>query len=159
MSVVTWIAVPIIIGWLATLIMHPDVYKVSWWDFAIGVAGAGIAAAVLDRFFALPLTGPYGISSWSLLGCSCGATALLAAANVPRYRRLRSEPPRPRTCFRQTLLGWQPETPELPDPGRLARRARLPPAPAAYIAPTTFMKMPWLLKLRSVRSSEKLVKL
>ena len=28
-----------------------------------------------------------------------------------------------------------------------------------HIVPTTFMKMPWLLKLRSVRSSEKLVKL
>src|SRR5690242_6428577 len=28
-----------------------------------------------------------------------------------------------------------------------------------HIAPTTFMKMPWLLKLISVRSSEKLVKL
>ena len=30
---------------------------------------------------------------------------------------------------------------------------------AGHIAPTTFMKMPWLLKLRSVRSSEKFVKL
>ena len=28
-----------------------------------------------------------------------------------------------------------------------------------HIAPTTFMKMPWLLKLMSVRSSEKFVKL
>jgi len=30
---------------------------------------------------------------------------------------------------------------------------------ADHIAPTTFMKMPWLLKLMSVRSSEKFVKL
>jgi len=107
MSVVTWIALPIIIGWLATLIMQPDLYKVSWWDFAIGVAGAGIAATVLDRFFGVPLTGPYGMSSWSLLGCSFGATALLAAANVARYHRLRSEPPPPRICCRQSLHGWQ----------------------------------------------------
>jgi len=36
--------------------------------------------------------------------------------------------------------------------GRLERRAD-------HIAATTFMKMPWLLKLMSVRSSEKFVKL
>jgi uncharacterized membrane protein YeaQ/YmgE (transglycosylase-associated protein family) len=107
MSAVTWIAVPVIIGWLATLIMHPDLHKVSWCDFAIAVAGAGVGAAVLDRCFGIPLTGLYGMSSSGTLGCSCGATALLAAVNVARYGRLRSAPPPPRTCWRLSLQGWQ----------------------------------------------------
>ncbi|MGO9803012.1 MAG: hypothetical protein ACLPTM_14195 [Steroidobacteraceae bacterium] len=107
MSVLTWVAVPIIVGWLATLIMHPDLHKVSWCDFAIAVAGAGLATALLDRCFGVPVTGPYGISSLGALGCGCGATALLAAANVARYGRLRSARPRPRTCWRQSLHGWQ----------------------------------------------------
>ena len=113
MSVITWVAVPIIIGWLATLIMHPDLHKVSWGDFAIAVAGAGGAAAVLDHFFGVPLTGPYGMSPLGTLGCSCGATALLTAANVARYRRLRSEPPRPRACWRQSLHGWEQDGTDL----------------------------------------------
>jgi uncharacterized membrane protein YeaQ/YmgE (transglycosylase-associated protein family) len=108
MSIVTWIAVPIAVAWLATLLMHPDLRRVSWFDFAIAAAGAGVAAVLLDRCFGVPLTGPNGMSALGTLGCSCGATALLAAANVVRYRRLRSEPARPRTCWRQSLHGWQP---------------------------------------------------
>jgi uncharacterized membrane protein YeaQ/YmgE (transglycosylase-associated protein family) len=107
MSVVTWILVPTIVGWLATLIMHRDLHKVSWCDFAIAVAGGGLAAALLDRGFGVPLTGPCGMSLLGTLGSSCGATGLLAAVNVTRYGRLRSEPPRPRTCWRQSLHGWQ----------------------------------------------------
>jgi uncharacterized membrane protein YeaQ/YmgE (transglycosylase-associated protein family) len=107
MSAVTWFAVPIIVGWLATLIMHPDLHKVSWRDFAIAIAGAGVTAAVLYRWFGVSLTGPYGMSLLGTFGCGCGATALLAVANVARYGRLRSEPPRPRTCWRQSLHGWQ----------------------------------------------------
>jgi uncharacterized membrane protein YeaQ/YmgE (transglycosylase-associated protein family) len=110
MSVVTWIAVPIVVAWLATLVMHPDPRRVSWFEFAIAAAGAGIAAALLDRCFGVPLAGPNGLSALSTVGCTCGATALLAAANVARYRRLRSEPALPRTCWRQSLHGWQPES-------------------------------------------------
>jgi uncharacterized membrane protein YeaQ/YmgE (transglycosylase-associated protein family) len=110
MSVITWIAVPIVVGWLATLIMHPDLRKVSWCDFAIAAAGAGIAAALLDGCFGVPPTGPNGMSVLGTLACGCGATALLAAANVVRYGRLRVEPPRPRACWRQSLHGWQQES-------------------------------------------------
>jgi uncharacterized membrane protein YeaQ/YmgE (transglycosylase-associated protein family) len=110
MSVATWIAVPTVVGWLATLIMHPDLRTVSWRDFAIAVAGAGIAAVLLDRGFGVPLTGPNGMSVLGTLACGCGATALLAAVNVVRYGRLRAEPPRPGTCWRQSLRGWQQES-------------------------------------------------
>jgi uncharacterized membrane protein YeaQ/YmgE (transglycosylase-associated protein family) len=112
MGVVTWIAVPIVVAWLATLAMHRDLSRVSWFDFAIAAAGAGVAAALLDRLFGVPLTGPNGLSALSTLGCSCGAAVLLGAANVVRYRRLRTEPPRPRTCWRQSLHGWQPDSSE-----------------------------------------------
>jgi len=110
MSLITWIAVPIVVGWLATLTLHSDLHKVSWCDFAIAVAGAGLTAALLDLGFGIPLTGPYGISLWGTLGCGCGATALLAAVNLARYGRPRPEPPRPRTCSRQSLDGWQQES-------------------------------------------------
>ena len=46
--------------------------------------------------------------------------------------------------------------------GPKLKKAALPVASdrsLGYIVPTTFMKMPWLLNLKSVRSSEKLVKL
>jgi uncharacterized membrane protein YeaQ/YmgE (transglycosylase-associated protein family) len=113
MSVVTWIAVPIAIGWLATLIMHPDLHKISWCNFVIAVVGAGVAGALLDRCFGIPLTGPYGMSLFGTLGCCSGATALLAATNVARYGRLRSEPPRPKACWRQSLQGWQQDGTDL----------------------------------------------
>jgi hypothetical protein len=45
------------------------------------------------------------------------------------------------------------------DDPRQAGRSVRPPTVADHIAPTTFMKTPWLLKLISVRSSEKFVKL
>jgi|SRR5579872_1731217 len=112
MSVVIWIAVPVVVAWLATLVMHPDLHRVSWLDFAIAAAGAGIAAALLDLCFGIPLTGPNGMSAWSTLGCGCGATALIAVSNVVRYGRLRSEPPNPRTCWRQSLHGWRPGSTE-----------------------------------------------
>lgn len=107
MSAVIWVVVPVIVGWLATLIMHPDLRKASWGDFAIAAAGAGVAALLLDRCFGIPITGPFGMSLSGTLGCGCGATALLAAANVARYRRLRSEPPHPRIRWWQSLRGWQ----------------------------------------------------
>jgi uncharacterized membrane protein YeaQ/YmgE (transglycosylase-associated protein family) len=109
MSVITWITVPIVVGWLATLTLQSDLHKLSWCDFAIAVAGAGLTAALLDLRFGIPLTGPYGMSLLGTLGCGCGATALLAAVNLARYGRPRTEPPRPRTCWRQSLHGWQPE--------------------------------------------------
>jgi uncharacterized membrane protein YeaQ/YmgE (transglycosylase-associated protein family) len=107
MSVVTWIAVPTILGWLATLIMHPDLRKISRCDFAISVVGAGLAAALLDLCFGVSLTGPYGLSLLGTVGCGCGAAALLVVVNLARYGRARPEPPRPRTCWRQSLHGWQ----------------------------------------------------
>jgi uncharacterized membrane protein YeaQ/YmgE (transglycosylase-associated protein family) len=107
MNVVTWIAVPMVLGWLATLIMHPDLRKISRCDFAISVMGAGLAAALLDVCFGVSLTGPYGLSLSGTVGSGCGATAVLAGVNLARHRRLRSEPPRPRTCWRQSLHGWQ----------------------------------------------------
>jgi uncharacterized membrane protein YeaQ/YmgE (transglycosylase-associated protein family) len=111
MSAVSWIAVPLVVAWLATLIMLPDLHRVSWLDFAIAAAGAGMAAALL-QYFGVPLTGPNGMSAWSTLGCSCGATAPVTASNVVRYGRLRSEPPKPRSCWRQSLHGWEPGSSE-----------------------------------------------
>ena len=107
MSVVTWIAVPMIVGWLATLTLHPDLHKVSWCDFAIAVMGAGLAAALLDLCFGVSLTGPHGMSLLGTVGSGCGAAALLAAVNLARYGRARPEPPLPRTCWRLSLHGWQ----------------------------------------------------
>jgi uncharacterized membrane protein YeaQ/YmgE (transglycosylase-associated protein family) len=112
MSVVTWIAVPMIVGWLATLTMHSDLHKVSWSDFAISVVGAGLAAALLELCFGVSLSGPNGMSLLGTLGCGCGALALLAAVNLARYGRPRPEPSRPRTCWRQSLHGWQQESTE-----------------------------------------------
>jgi uncharacterized membrane protein YeaQ/YmgE (transglycosylase-associated protein family) len=110
MSVVTWIAVPMVLGWLATLIMHPDLRRISRCDFAMSVLGAGLAATLLDLCFGIPLTGPHGLSLLGTVGSGCGATAVLAAVNLARHRRLRSAPPRPRTCWRQSLHGWQAST-------------------------------------------------
>lgn len=107
MSVISGIVVPLIVGWLSTLIMHRDLDRVSWFEFAIAVAGAGAAAALFDRCLAISLTGPWGLSFAGTLGAACGALAMLAAANLARCGKLRSDPPPPRICWRQSLHGWQ----------------------------------------------------
>lgn len=107
MSLVTWVSVSLSVGWLSTLLMHRDLHRVSWCDFAVAVTGAGAAGTLLELCLGMPLTGPQGLSFPAALGCGCGATALLGAVNLARHGKLRPDPPRPRVCWRESLHGWQ----------------------------------------------------
>jgi uncharacterized membrane protein YeaQ/YmgE (transglycosylase-associated protein family) len=88
MDVVTLLAVAVLVGWLATLILHAEVDHVSVLNFTIAIIGAALAGGLLAPALGIPPTGEYGLSLLGTVISWAGATALLALANLLRYGRL-----------------------------------------------------------------------
>ncbi|TLY69391.1 MAG: hypothetical protein E6K46_08975 [Gammaproteobacteria bacterium] len=91
MDAITLLTVAVLVGWLATLILlgkNEDVYVC---DFSIAVAGAALAGGLIAPSLGISPTGEYGLSLSCTLISWAGATALLAAANLLRYGRLRGD--------------------------------------------------------------------
>jgi uncharacterized membrane protein YeaQ/YmgE (transglycosylase-associated protein family) len=89
MDTVTLLTVPVLVGWLATLILQGKNKDVSLFDFSIAVTGAALAGGLLAPSLGISPTGEYGLSlSFTLISWG-GATTLLALVNLLRIGRLR----------------------------------------------------------------------
>src|ERR1700739_1401788 len=82
MNVVALLTVAVLVGWLATLILHDEV---SLSDFAIAIAGAALAGGLLAPSLGISPTGDYGLSLSGTLLCWGGAMTLVALINLLRY--------------------------------------------------------------------------
>ena len=91
MSVMTFLILSVLVGWLATLILHSDIGRVSLPDFATGVIGAGIGGLVAP-VLGIPMSGEYGFTFWGALASWVGAMSLLAVANLIRRGQWRCGP-------------------------------------------------------------------
>lgn len=87
MDVIAPLTVAVLVGWLATLIMHSD-EDVSLLDFSVGVFGAGLAETLAPAL-GVSATGEFGLSLPGTLFAWAGATLLLALLNLTRFRTLR----------------------------------------------------------------------
>lgn len=92
MDVVTLVTVAVLVGWLATLVLHAEAGEVSLADFGVAIAGALLAGAVLAPCLGIAPTGEYGLSLSGTLLSWAGAMTLLALLNLLRYGRLRRTP-------------------------------------------------------------------
>jgi uncharacterized membrane protein YeaQ/YmgE (transglycosylase-associated protein family) len=92
MSVIMLLSLSVLVGWLATLILHSDIGNVSLPDFAIGVIGAGIAGALLAPVLGIPMIGEYGFTLLGTLTSWVGAMSVLAVTNLMRRGQLRCGP-------------------------------------------------------------------
>jgi uncharacterized membrane protein YeaQ/YmgE (transglycosylase-associated protein family) len=86
MNFVALLTVAVLVGWIATLILHDEV---SLSDFAIAIAGAALAGGLLAPSLGISPTGEYGLSLSGTLLCWRGAMTLPAISNLLRCGRLR----------------------------------------------------------------------
>ena len=91
MDVATLLTVAVLVGWLATLSLQARIDQLSVVDFSVAVTGAALAGGVLAPYLGISPTGEYGLTLSGTLICCCGATGLLALANLLRYGRLQCE--------------------------------------------------------------------
>jgi uncharacterized membrane protein YeaQ/YmgE (transglycosylase-associated protein family) len=105
MHAVTFMTEVLILGWLATLILHLEIEHIRIRDFLIAVTGAA-AGGLLAPQLGIPLTGEFGLTLAGLAISFAGAMTLLAAANLLRYGRpLRERRSRRRPAAVQPLAG------------------------------------------------------
>jgi uncharacterized membrane protein YeaQ/YmgE (transglycosylase-associated protein family) len=95
MSVMVPITLSLILGWLATLILQARRADVAILDFMIATLGAGVAAALGDRWLGIPLVGVHGVTMSGIGLMFAGAIGVLFAANMLR----RGRPVRRRQAF------------------------------------------------------------
>ena len=86
MNFVALLTVAVLVGWIATLILHDEV---SLSDFAIAIAGAALAGGLLAPRLGISPTGEHGLSLSGTLLCWGGAMTLPAISNLLRCGRLR----------------------------------------------------------------------
>ena len=96
MDVVTLLTVAVLVGWLATLILHAEVDHVSVVNFSIAIIGAAVAGGLIAPSLGISPTGEYGLSLLGTLISWAGATTLLGLVNLARYGRLRCRRRSPR---------------------------------------------------------------
>ncbi len=73
-----------LIGWLASRVMKSDKQQGALLDIGVGLAGAAVAGAAMDRGI---LTGDFSLMS--LAAAFVGAVLLLGALNLIRKGRVR----------------------------------------------------------------------
>ena len=88
MDVVALMTEAVIVGWLATLLLHAEIEHICVFDFALAVIGATLAGGLLAPRLGISLTGEFGLTLLGALVSWFGALALLAFANLLRYGRL-----------------------------------------------------------------------
>jgi uncharacterized membrane protein YeaQ/YmgE (transglycosylase-associated protein family) len=94
MNIVTLLVVAVLVGWLATLILHSDVDSLSLLDLGVGVAGAALVGG-LAPFFGISTTGEYGLTLAGTFVSWLGAMSLLALVNLVRHGRFLCDGRRP----------------------------------------------------------------
>jgi uncharacterized membrane protein YeaQ/YmgE (transglycosylase-associated protein family) len=95
MNIVTLSVVALLVGWLATLILHSDVESLSLLDLGVGVAGAALVGGLLAPFFGISTTGEYGLTLSGTFVSWLGAMSLLALVNLARHGHIQCERRRP----------------------------------------------------------------
>ena len=85
MNIVMLSVVAVLVGWLATLILHSDVDSLSLLDLGVGVAGAALVGGLLAPFLGISLTGEYGFTLSGTFVSWLGAMTLLALVNLARH--------------------------------------------------------------------------
>ena len=90
MNVILMSIIAVLVGWVATLIMHTD-EDVSLLDFCIGVFGAGVVGGLLAPALGFSATGEFGLTLSGTLFSWAGATVVLAAVNLVRFGTLRRD--------------------------------------------------------------------
>jgi uncharacterized membrane protein YeaQ/YmgE (transglycosylase-associated protein family) len=83
---ILWLILGTIIGWLASLILHPDGRLGTWVDIAIGAVGAFITGFVFTPLLGVSPIPQDNFSSPALLGALLGAILLLGGVNFIRRR-------------------------------------------------------------------------
>lgn len=84
MSIIAWIIVGIIAGWIAEKIMGRSDSLIM--NLVIGVVGAIVGGFIMNMFGAADTT---GINIWSIFVAVLGAVVLLAIVNAVRGRAAR----------------------------------------------------------------------
>jgi uncharacterized membrane protein YeaQ/YmgE (transglycosylase-associated protein family) len=80
----------VIVGWLGTLVLQPDVDRLSIVDFVIAIGGAALAARLLAPVLRIPIAAAdYGLTLPGTALAFLGAIILLAAANLLRHGHVR----------------------------------------------------------------------
>ena len=88
LSVLLWIVIGGIIGWVASRIMETDAQQGPLLDIVVGIVGAAIAGFVLSPMFGLPALNQNVFHIGSLLLSLLGAIILLAIVNLFRRSRI-----------------------------------------------------------------------
>ena len=85
MNIVTLLIVAVLVGWLATLILHSDVENLSLLNLSVGITGAALVGGVLAPFFGISMTGKYGLTLSGTFISWLGAMSLVALVNLARH--------------------------------------------------------------------------
>jgi uncharacterized membrane protein YeaQ/YmgE (transglycosylase-associated protein family) len=85
MNIVTLSIVGVLVGWLATLILHRDVDDLSLFDLGVGIAGAALVGGLLAPFFGISTIGEHGFTLSGTVVSWLGAMSLLALVNLARH--------------------------------------------------------------------------
>ena len=86
MNILMLLVLPILTGWVATLIMETDVQKVTVFNFLIGIIGALLAGWLLAPPLGISTIDEHGLSIAGMVVSLLGAIALLAIVNFARRR-------------------------------------------------------------------------
>jgi uncharacterized membrane protein YeaQ/YmgE (transglycosylase-associated protein family) len=87
LSVVVWIAIGAVIGWVASRVMGTGGAQDVGANIVIGIVGAALAGFVLSPMFGLPTLNQDVFHLGSLLLSLIGAVILVAAAGLLRRGR------------------------------------------------------------------------
>ncbi len=93
MIVIPTLSLAVLVGWLATLVMHTDVDQVSLVDSTVGVIGAGLVGGLLAPACGILRTGECGFTLLGAFVSWLGAIGLVAIINLARCGRVRSGSP------------------------------------------------------------------
>lgn len=74
MSILLWIIIGGIAGWLASLVMHTDASQGILLNVVVGIVGAFLGGFLFSLFGAAPVT---GFNIYSVLVATVGAIALI----------------------------------------------------------------------------------
>jgi uncharacterized membrane protein YeaQ/YmgE (transglycosylase-associated protein family) len=74
MSLLVWLIIGVIAGWLASMVMETHREKGAMLDVAVGILGAVVGGAVFEL---LGIAGVTGFDLWSLFVAFIGAVILL----------------------------------------------------------------------------------
>ena len=89
MSIIIWLIVGGIIGWIASMIMKTDAQQGIFLNIVVGIVGAFLGGWLFGLFFGGGADINDGISLTSILVSLVGAIILLAIVNLFRRGRVR----------------------------------------------------------------------